>query len=389
MVAGRAFIGRNHDVYEGANDILTGESISVKANQIAYYVPEDCVDTVNKRIKEPNYSNYSGINNVGNYLKNPEQVTEYHYKDGAGAEQKIYYLNFASDQLANEFFYTYYNNKKLTMISKAERYISDDSYTITVGEDSNTYRSLQIDSIKNNPTIRGDYLYTTSDGSIEVRGTNILESLWGPGSIFYNFSMEHAIRYKSLSLTLEDNMDSSMASNVRVKEGSLDPNDDDPTLFNNLIDSAQWAGFFLANASDTHMLDGYKYINTWTEEAGLGGTSDILVAIVNNKGEHPERFVVPDGYTSGLVIAAGDVQVTHDFRGTIISGGTIQVDGSTSLITADEVLISKIISMDANLKHDAVFSKVFKGYGEVVNQVMSGTSVDQYMTFDNWTKTVE
>ncbi len=388
MIAGRAFIGRNHGVEYFSNDILTGESISVKANQIAYYVPEDCVDIPTHRIKTDNYFNFSGISGVENYLKSSEQVTEYHYRDSTGVEQHVFYLNFASDKLANEFFYNYYNNKKLTMITKAKQYI--DSITVVVDGEGESYRSLQIDPLKNNPTIRGDYIYTDSTGNLDVRGTNILASLWGKGSIFYNFSQEHAIRYKSLELTLEDNNDPSMASNVRLKEGSVDPRDDDPTLFDNLIDKAQWFGFFAANVSEPHMQEEYKYINTWTEEVGLGGESDILVAIVNNNTEeHHETFVVPTEYDSGLVIAAGDVQISHSFRGTIISGGTIMVDGSTSLITADEVLISKIISMDANLKHDAVFSKIFNGYSEIAEEIMSGTSVEKYMTFDNWTKTIE
>ncbi len=388
MVAGRAFIGRNHGVETGSNDILTGESISVKANQIAYYVPADCVEDDHKTIKVTNFYNFSGIPNVNTFLKSGEQVTEYHYIDGGGAERAVYYLNFKDDQSANEFFYAYYNNKKMVMISKANRYVSDDSYTITVDAEAGTtatYRSLQIDPIKNNPTIRGDYIYTKSDGTLDVRGTNILASLWGPDSIFYTFAQDHAIRYKSLSLTLEDNLDPSMASNVRITDA-------DPTLFNNLIDPAQWAGFFAAHNSDTLMTDGYKYINRWNEEAGLGAggaDSGIIVALVNNTGEHNEVFTVPATYDSGLVIASGDVLVEHSFRGTIISGGTITVRGSASLIQADEVLISKIISWDANLKHDAVFSKIFKGYTEVAEEIMSGTSVEKYMTFDNWTKTVE
>jgi|GEM_PF-351034 len=388
MVAGRAFIGRNHGVESGSNDILTGESISVKANQIAYYVPADCVEDDHKTINETKYYNFSGISNVSSYLKGSEQVTEYHYKDGGGVERAVFYLNFADDNMANDFFYTYYNNKRLVMISKADRYISDDSYTLVIDPDegtTKTYRSLQIE-LRNNPTIRGDYVYTKEDGTIEVHGTRIFDSWWGPDSINFGFSRDHAIRYKSLCLTLEDNLDPSQASNARVVEST------DPKLFNNLIDAAQWAGFFAAHASNPLMEDGYKYINNWTEEAGLGGggsDSSIIVALVNNVVTHNETFVVPSEYDCGLVIAAGDVQVAHDFRGTIISGGTITVQGAASLIKADEVLISKIISMDANLKHDAVFSKVFKGYQEVAEEVMSGTSVEKYMTFDNWTKTIE
>lgn len=386
MVAGRAFIGRNQNATENSNDILTGESISVKANQIAYYVPSDCVED-GTHINVARFKDFSGIDDVTIYLNATDHVTPYNYRDSTG-EHTVYYLNFASDQAANRFFYDYYNNKKIVMMSKANRYISDDTYSITVtvedGEVTKTYRSLQIDSEKNNPAIRGDYIYTDPDtGEIGVQGMNILGSLWGQGSIFYTFAQDHAIRYKSLMLTLEDNLDSSMASNVRLE-------DSDPTLFENLIDSAQWDGFFekLNNRSDPNLIDGYKYVTSWTE-AGGGGSSDVIVAVVNNVGEHSAMFTIPEPYTSGLVIAKGDVQVSRSFRGTVISGGTIRVEGSGSLIEADEVLISRMISHDATLKNDALFSKLFKGYANVAQSVMSGTSIEKYMTFDNWTKTIE
>lgn len=385
MIAGRAFIGRNKNVTENSNDILTGESISVKANQIAYYVPDNCVTGLT--IDETKFKEFSGIENVTDYLDSTENVTPYNYRDSTG-QHTVYYLNFASDLAANIFFNKYFNQKKIVMMSKVNRYISDDSYTYNVTVEDGTvqtkvYRSLVIDT-KNNPVIRGDYIHTDPDtGDIGVQGMNISADWWGLGGIYYSFARDHAIRYKSLVLTLEDNLDPSVAGNVHLE-------DTDPTLFNNLIDMTQWPGFFekLNERSDPHLVDGYKYINSWTE-AGLGEGSDVIVAIVNNVGEHSTTFTIPEGYTSGLVIAKGDVEVSRNFRGTVISGGKITVDGSGSVIEADEVLISKMISHDATLKHDAVFSKLFKGYAEVAEEIMSGTSIDKYMTFDNWTKTIE
>ncbi len=388
MVAGRAFIGRTLNKNK---DILLGESISIKANQIAYYVPYDCVDPLTKTIKLDEYEAYSGISNITEYVDDTQHVTPYYYIDSTNVENPnpVYYLNFKSDQAANDFFFDYYAEKKVTMMSKANNYIDNSIELKLEGGTTAMVSSLQIDS-SNNPMIRGDYIYTYIDGGTVNYGERkvTISTLWGLGSTFYTFAQDHAIRYKSLILTLEDNLDPDMAGNVRLNE-TVEPKD--PTLFNNLIDAGQWNGFFSAHRSD--LVDDYIFIREWSDSIVPEETeesSDYFYAIVNNTGDHNVEYNVPTSYVGGLVIAAGDVRVSSSFRGTIIAGGTIHVSTSgESKIQADEVLISKMISRDAMLKNDAVFSMLFKGYSETAEEIMTGTSIEKYMTFDNWTKTME
>ena len=379
MVYGRSFIGRNKNVSSGSNDIMMGEAISVKSNQIAYYVPSDCVDKSSgvAVLITDLYENYSGVMDIDTYVSGTG-VTEYHYMEGS-TEKTVYYLKFKSEQAANDFYYAYFTSKQISMMQKAEKYISPSARSVVVTKDDGTtetvnHYSLQINSART--VMRGDYIYRDAAGQLATAKWSIPGGYWGKGQTYFEFAKDHAIRYKSLALTLEDKNDASMAGNVRIQPT-------DTTMFHVLIDDAQWAGFFIDH--DSEITDG-KFVKPWKENEA-DPTTDILLAIVDNAGGDP--YQIPDGYTRGLIIASGDVHVNKDFRGTIISGNLIKLDHSGVTVESDEVLISKMISQDAMLKSNALFSKLFKDYSSSASSVMSGSSIDKYMSYDNWTKTVE
>lgn len=375
MVYGRSFIGRNKNVSTGSNDIMMGEAISVKSNQIAYYVPSDCV-TGGTLIRDL-YENYSGVPDIDNYVTGTG-VTEYHYLEGA-TEKTVYYLKFKSEQAANDFYYAYFTSKQVSMMQKADKYISPTSRSVVVTKADGTtetvqHYSLQINSART--VLRGDYIYRDAAGQLATAKWSIPGGYWGMGQTYFEFAKDHAIRYKSLALTLEDKNDASMAGNVRIQST-------DPTMFHNLIDDTQWAGFFVDHAAE--VTDG-KFVKPWKENEA-DPTTDIILAIVDNAGGDP--YQIPEGYNQGLIIASGEVQINRDFRGTIISGDLIKLNHAGVTVEADEVLISKMISRDAMLKNNALFSKLFKDYSNSASNVMSGSSVEKYMYLDNWTKTVE
>ncbi len=373
MIYGRSFIGRNQYVGIGANDIRMGESISVKSNQIAYYVPSDCCP--GGILDVDLFETYSGVDVSGYVAGNG--VTEYHYIGADGNNQTSYYLKFNSDQSANAFYFEYYRAKEASMTEKAKRFINTTPRTVA----GVNHYSLQFN--QDHSVIRGDYLYTNAAGQLCTAMYSIpAADFWEEGKTYFEFAKDHAIRYKSLVLTLEDKKDEAMAGNVRID------NTIDPTLFDNLIDATQWAGFFADHQSE--LIDTYKYQKPWTESPTAPNDGTLLAIIDNGSTpyEIPEKIdEVP--VTGGLVIASGDVIVKRNFKGTIISGNQILLDTANAVIQSDEVLISKMISRDAMLKNNAVFSKLFKGYSSSAQQVMSGSSIDMYMTYDNWTKTME
>ena len=384
MVYGRSYVGRNKNVDSGSNDIRMGEAIAVKSNQIAYYVPNDCV--VGGILDKDAYRTYSGVD-VSSYVTG-NGVTEYHFKDNNGVEQTSYYLKFGSDQAANNFYFDYFNNKKVSMLQKASRYISGSPRTFTIAHDDGTTESVSHYSLQittENKVMRGDYIYTDASGNLVTAKWSIPGGYWSEGQTYHEYAKDHAIRYKSLVLSLEDKNDPDWAGSVRLTDA-------DPNLYDNLIDSDQWNGFFSAHSAE--LVDGTKFVQSWKENED-DPDSGIILALINNTRNDPgQAYTIPDtlngvSVVGGLVIANGDVNVPSNFRGTIISGGVIKLNNGGCEVKADEVLISTMISKDAMLKSNALFAKLFKDYSESAEDVMSGSSIEKYMTFDNWTKSVE
>lgn len=99
LLAGRTFISRKLDASN--EDILMGESISARTNQLAYYVPLEYVSGDGKSLDQKKYAAYTGISEstLKGYLNSSRQVVPYYFPGGV-----YYYLNFNSEKSANDFF---------------------------------------------------------------------------------------------------------------------------------------------------------------------------------------------------------------------------------------------------------------------------------------------
>jgi len=353
-LAGRAFISRSTGV--GSNDdIMTGEALSVRVNQLAYYVPRSCMPEVDgtPMFDKDRYQAYSGID-VTPYVNLLDPVSEFNYETGG---KPVYYLKFKSEQAANNFYKVYYDARKVTMNLRMENYLTENALM------------LNNDVVLN---LKGDLLYRTGAGELAELQTMIDSSLWNRGNSFYKFAADHAMKYKSLCLTLEENKLDRDYSNVRLQ-------DSDPTLFNNLISADQWNAFFESHEDITE--------TNWEDPLGnISGTK--LIAIVNNKSGATYE-VKTDTWSGGIVIANGDVHISGNalFSGLIISGGTITFDAGAK-VRADEVLVSNMIANDITLRNPT-FANIFKDYASSANDALNGTSIERYMTMENWTKTVD
>lgn len=99
LLAGRTFISRKLDASN--EDILMGESISARTNQLAYYVPLEYVSGDGRSLDQKKYAAYTGISEstLKGYLNSSRQVVPYYFPGGV-----YYYLNFNSEKSANDFF---------------------------------------------------------------------------------------------------------------------------------------------------------------------------------------------------------------------------------------------------------------------------------------------
>lgn len=356
MLAGRTYIARGSND-PAVPDVVLGESLSVRTNQLAYYVPERFLDdapggkTLSSKLDE--YERYIKMTDVMDYLNPTEPVLAYRFRDSnsSGGVNYLYryYLNFKSEQAANDFFVAFSTANEARLNNLGDEYAD----AIIIGNGVIM-------------TFKGDVMTRASAAAdFEVKETTIIGDAWAPDTgAFYIYARQMARDYKSLQLYLEPwNMHSADAqvsdANVRFADKKDDPVTDYFIRFSDI-----------APGSVTVETDGSR-----------------LIAVVgNDPASSSDVYIVGDAYTEGIVIATGNVKVTKSFKGLIIAGGDIQLFSNNVTIDSDEMLISEMFKDDAE-RPAPIFSHLFPGYGHSVDNTIGLINIDKYQTYENWTRT--
>lgn len=374
LLSGRTYISRGSKENTQNQDIMLGESISVRTNQLAYYVPasylkvneDDPKDIKFTATGESEYANAVGVANISSYLDSTKPIVPYYFKD-SGVAATRYYLNFASEQKANDFFAAYYASNTSKVNSYAEGYAGNDAIILDNG-------TLY--------TFKGDVMYQTADGmSLQEEKITIAGEDWKPrvndaeGGIYWEFADRLAVNYKSLQLYLEDSHTGVTSDDVRFEDETTHCIDKSiQPLLNNIMDID-------ALKSDYPTVGGTIGIKEEIIKE-YPDTSKRVVVIVNNEGE--TSYDIPLAYTEGIVIATGDVKVQGNFCGMIIAGGNVSFAANAS-VTADELMVSQLFK-DDKASGTPIFSKYFRDYNSYADSVIGLVKIDEYLTYDNWTK---
>jgi hypothetical protein len=400
MVAGRTFIGRQTGT--GTNnmqDIPLAEVLGVKTNQLAYYVPSTYVNKAKNQIradKVDDFKSYCGVSTVMSYLPSGEaaqQVIPFNYLYKKNATEydtdTVYYLNFKSEQDENTYFMEYYKKHRATLNLNADNYLVAGAAKIKEG--------LVMD-------LKGNLLVRDSTDNINELYTTIQDEKWKKGGSNFGYSADRAVQYHSLQMTLEDHSEGISVSDVRVKKvlnnKAYDITVDEDqkenlktTLFRNLIDTNDDAEHPGELEKFFQKVETKTYVREFAST--VEDSDDVkILAIIDNDGATDAAYPVSTAtYSGGLIIATGDVVIsssaTKPFAGTIICGGQIRFDSATSAyVTSDEVLISQMISQDIMLR-EPVFATIFKAFKNSSGSSVNSDRIADYLTYENWTKTME
>lgn len=361
MLAGRTYIARGSNAPD-AQDVVLGESLSVRTNQLAYYVPDRFLDDVgasrtlvfgpdedpnSKAVEYANYLNMDLVDLKG-FLNESNPVLAYRFLNSnaaPGADDYLYryYLNFKDDQAANDFFAAYFaaNGTRVNNLGKdyADAIIIDDS----------TMVSLQ-----------GDVMYRdTGSDSFDVKSVTITND-WTDANtgVYYSYADQTAKNYMSLQRYLEDwSLHSVEITSDKVR---FDNKQDDPV-------TSSFVDFSLipVNSEDVYNKNG------------------ILIAVVGRDYE----IITPD--LKGIVIATGNVRVLESFEGMIIAGGSIELVEANIDIKADEKLVADLFKQNMSGEDPEMpdFVHLFFDYGSVDENALGLVNIDQYQTYENWTRT--
>lgn len=343
-------------------DLMMGESIGVKSNQLIYMVPTECMGyyagtSEQFLAKNPmSYSEYLTLTTTYQYELNDDGTVK---KDSAGnpiykldsdgnkmlqydevnlgiIAKKIgknlnslgatykpifrkingsvlvyYYLDFTSDQAANEFFRLYYKNDKANMDSYIKMYISD----LKLNDSLNVSNA--------NLHLAGNAIKFNAAGEVSLVEDTVEEDLTVEDSLDQNrekwFDAYTAYSKKMLSST----------SFLTSRQLNND-------IYTNLV------------------VDDVTFANIVT-----GGTTRVFengavkALAINNKNTGEKTLNFADLNGVNLVIASGDIVLNTNFNGLILSGGVVKLGPQCNTVTSDSIATRKAIaavSEDGNFK---------------------------------------
>lgn len=325
------------------SDILMGQSVAVKSDQLMYMVPVECMGydgdtqilaknpmTYDEYIKfattyEPEYNDDGSVVTEDGEVVYSDELTYTAVRldvvmDKAGGSLNSYgasytpvfrrvngsilvyfYMSFTSDEKANEFFRDYYNADQTAFNRYFNTYV--DSYSINSDVLSNL-------SIAGNMLYkRGSRIYLMEDTFDEdLENYEALES-----------NREQYLSYfQSLSKYLMKTKDDLSASQLK--------ND----VFTNIaVDDEEFAEHVSAGTYKT-------FKNTDGDVVAIVVNNSSIGAFEINEGEYPNLH---------LVIATGDVEVNvSEFDGLIFSGANIYIGQSNTRIDYDAAEVQKAMT---------------------------------------------
>lgn len=375
ILAGRTFVSRKNadGSHADTSDIMMGESLAVKSNQLAYLVPDKYIKPVLEEWESAGKKNMEGHNPVAvtekieidkagllsdfsGLLNTAEPYTQ-NYTNTVGDGYVFYYLNFKDAKSANEYFRQYYMDES------------------GKDEDGNemTNREL-LDE-------RADVYISDSDGS----GMKISPSLYLiAGNIVNNYLKQ------SGSSLLAKGQDSDYFTNSGVPKAELlmdgKKQGYDYVGLQRTLLTAGSTGSMRLDASENPLVSGRIL------ETGEITTRTVDVPtefIPGSSGAKIQMIASSSGTVSveidkGLVIAGEDVdvEVYKNFTGLILSAGKVTIrHASNPNLKADMVLIDQIMEY---IKSDPDLAKLFKGLNGQLTD--NPTEAARCISYDNWKK---
>lgn len=395
ILAGRAFVSRKGtpDDYKGVEttDIMMGESMAVKSNQLAYLVPEkfvklqhnpltaiECQDEGLAFTDVTALVNVSDLlaSDIGKYLNNTKPVTGNY---GIGGYVYLY-LNFKDDYNANLYFRHFYLNSDesdemdaKTMNERALSYISD----------------RQSGGVKLSPAlyyIAGNIVQNYYE-SVDSRGADrqsdtYYDASGKPAQALLDAGRSYGMTYVNMQTTLTGN---GAATKMRLSENGGGAKVVDETLID-----------FDGPDTEVTETDDRREPKTNArcilKNSGFSVTTGLLNGAGQTEDGLPIGLIVSKGDVSvetpcaGLIIAGGNVDFkatslgTTTFSGLIISKGKITVSSKSNL-KSNKLLVDKLISY---AQSDKDFYKLFRGVNSPVTQ--NATEMSRCIKYQNWTK---
>lgn len=394
VLGGHSYISYSSDPTDG---YMTGESLSFTGNQEVYLIPSQYIGvgykqalanpmpvTVWEQIKTQSATDttiklvdMTGFYPYANGLL--DATKPYEIKQiGSDSTGLVYvYLNFKDKASATAYFNAVVAGSvpeaSDTLKKYAQEILGAGTVDINIGDLSKLY---------------------TSGAITEASGANVTVGAAGTmtAATFATSSINYENRYKILSHLLVD-----LPFTVNGVEYIVDDVDEallelktfvcsgtefmqDATV--NIVDWSLVSSKGYNDGTDTYLLDSVEV-----------GEAIALTKVVRDG-----DYTLDDDVYGGVIIANGDVNVTHDFKGLIIASGTINITNNATITTNIE-LVEKLITFEYSFigAPDDLTETAFKNYlyayksfgdadGSDEEIKIESLGYDDLVSIDNWRK---
>ncbi len=383
ILAGRTFVQRNEKLADGTyqesvDDIMMGELLAVKSNQIAYLVPEEfIIDGHNPLVgaevgddtDAKNKVNIAALKSlaVGNagktmadFLKPGEEITANYNNSG----QYVYlYLNFKDEGAANEYFSCYYNQEEGSAPNTTKpnkEYLDDRAQSYIATLDGSMKISPALYLIAGN--IVHDYYSNTG---AKQQSPNYFDGTNRPVKNLLDDGQSKMRNYLGLQMALL----SSGSENVADVRRMLDDKSKDELVKNvvlNIIDT---------NGNPTEDDNKFEKDGKSLPDRvdNVPGYDDWKIICQN------DDYMIDPGIEKGIVLCAKNVTVSSNFEGLIIAGGNVSVTSAGSY-KANPAIVGDILDIIKNRK-DKDWWKYFRCLDD---REKRPASVAECISYEDW-----
>lgn len=310
-----------------AEDVRMGQSFAVKSDQLAYLVPAECIGIVGddcigtNPVNITDYNEFketeadiqrmkeSGMNaqdiphvaevdlyRIANNL--PMKLSEYgasyqkvfYQSSGSANAWVYYYLRFDSPENANKFFLDYYEHNKESMDNYLNNYLEVFRAPVSFGR----------------LNLAGNVVFGDGSGNYELTSSTATSDVIEEYTLLAEYDNYSGI-FDALSTNLSRNY------------AALTDEEKSKSVFHNIVNVDEMRNVIADAGGTTEAV--YPH----------GATSNREVILVDNGVVDADgnvsgvTYTIPEDPTLKLVIATGNVQVSHNFNGLIIAGGKISI----------------------------------------------------------------
>jgi len=352
-VAGHAYIGTKN-VNLGAsgtgsavgNDVMMGESISVKSNQLLYLVPAECIGVLKATGNSVNNKNpltaseyQQIISDSSKYKEIDDSIVvsklgtslapyiKYSQTTSLPEVEKVfvttnaetlvyYYMNFNGENAANEYFRNYYAINSEHILEYLDFY-SNGIYI----ENPELMLRMQL---------AGNVLKYDETASVAAIQNNTLNDA--------SKKLESAsVQYERMKDALCTKLVSNYAELTNVYTTDLSQN----IIFDNIVDEPSLTAFIELQNTFFGASKGYVFTDLLDDTRAL---------VINNPTETYiyDASVGPFMGNVHLIIATGNVQVNSNFQGLILSNGIVTLADNVS-VTSSNAEVKEALRLTATV----------------------------------------